>query len=212
MSLESQMRQRLVNLSANPYTRAVGLGLLGGLILLAFAFVWRGARDETVILDVRLASDDHALSVYVGGEVEHPGLYTLSRGSRVHDAITAAGGVTDRGDISTLGMAAPLRDADQIIVPSRALSTVPAVSGGTLHSAPTMTTQAALPITGPLNINTASAAELEALPGIGPTLAGRVIDYRQRHGYFRSVDELEAVQGISTRMVEELRPLITVGP
>lgn len=204
---ENIVNQRLRWIADHEYTRFIGLGALAGLILLTVALVWRGARNETIVLQVQSADDSSVLQVYVGGEVRSPGLYTLERGSRVADAIEAAGGITAVGDTSNLGMAAPLRDADQIIVgrilPSADAGETPRTStqagSGTIDSAA-------------ININTASVEELESLPGIGPAIAGRIIDYRQRHGFFRSVDELEHVQGISHRMVEELRPLLTTGP
>ncbi|MEX1158347.1 MAG: ComEA family DNA-binding protein, partial [Thermomicrobiales bacterium] len=141
-----------------------------------------------------------------------PGLYTLPRGSRVADAIELAGDVTTTGDTSGLGMAAVLEDADQIIVPARqvivAPTAAPTVSGG---PGPAATRP---PLTGvaPININTASASELDTLPGIGPALSARIIEHRESNGPFQTVDELEAVSGISERMVNEMRALITIGP
>jgi competence protein ComEA len=151
--------------------------------------------------------------IYVGGEVATPGLYTLPRGSRVAEALSAAGGTTNVADITGIGMAAVVEDADQIIVPSRqAVATPPpmttfAGSGATATSAPPSAPSAPTAI----NVNTATAVELETLPGIGPALAGRIIAYRQANGPLRSVDELEVIEGISQRMVDEMRHLLTVG-
>lgn len=195
------MNQRLRQFAEDVDARFLGLGLICGLVLLTIALIWRGTRGETIVLEVEPVANVASIRVYVGGAVASPGLYTLQRGSRVADAIFAAGGTTTDADTTGLGMAAPLRDADQIIVPTRS---APVPEGGTQATA--ATSNAAL------NINRASATELEALPGIGPTIASRVVEYRQRNGFFRSVDELEIIQGISPRMVEEIRSLITVGP
>jgi competence protein ComEA len=109
-------------------------------------------------------------------------------------------------------MAAVIEDADQIIVPALRTAATPAsvrpVSGasGVATVEPPATTQAAI------NINTATTTELDALPGVGPAIAARIIEHRELNGPFRTVDDLEAVSGISQRMVNEMRHLITVGP
>jgi competence protein ComEA len=214
--MEFAVKQRLRWVAGHEYARFLGLGALAGLILLTVALVWRDGRNETIVLEVRQVSDPNLLRVYVGGAVHSPGLLSLEPGSRVADAIAAAGGVTPEGDTSGLGMAAPLRDADQIIVATRAVIPSPAETGGPTHpdlsSGATSTIFARAPaVTEAININTASAEQLVVLPGVGPTIAARIVDYRQRHGFYRSIDELEHIQGISTRMVEELRPLVTTG-
>jgi competence protein ComEA len=203
---ENAVYQRLRWIAGHEHARVIGLGALAGLILLTVALVWRGERGETIVLEVRGVDDRSTIRIYVGGAVHTPGLYTLERGSRVADAIDAAGGITIDGDTSGLGMAAPLRDADQIIVNMK--TPTPDASRVLLESGHPNPGAAATPI----NINSAGAQLLETLPGIGPALASRIIDYRQTNGFFRSVDELEQIQGISQRMVEELRPLVTTGP
>jgi len=183
---------------------AAGLaGGLGGVIVLLVVLLARSPRD-TVILNVEPDHDPNQLRVWVGGEVARPGIYTLARGARVADALAAAGGALESGDTSGLGLAAPVADSDQIIVPARQAAALPLATGSASGPSPP-------PAIGPININTASAAELDALPGIGPALAGRVIDYREQHGPFQTLDELAEVSGISDRMVDELRALITIG-
>jgi len=211
------MRQRLLRLVEHDYARYVGLGVLTGLVLLTVALVWRGARTETIVLHVQPVDDARTIHVYVGGAVESPGVYSLDRGSRVADAISAAGGVTTEGDTSALGMAAPLRDADQIIIPARPSQQPSPVAAGSPASgnAPVSTsfsTDQSPADEKPININTAGVEQLDLLPGIGPAIAGRIVEFRLRNGFFRSVDELDKIQGISERMVDELRPLVTIGP
>ncbi|HYI16745.1 MAG TPA: ComEA family DNA-binding protein [Thermomicrobiales bacterium] len=191
---------------------AIVCGSLIGVLVFAIVMVWRGGRGETIVLQVQAVDDPNIVRVYVGGEVAEPGLYSLPRGSRVAEAIEAAGGETAVGDIAGFGMAAVINDADQIIVPARRVFATPAsilpVSGasGVATAEP--------PVFGSsvINVNTAAATELEALPGVGPAIAARIIEYRELNGPFRSIHELEAVRGISERMVNEMRDLITVGP
>lgn len=180
------------------------LGVLVGLVMLLIVLLIRTPRD-TAVLEVVPESQADTIQVWVGGEVANPGLYTVPRGSRVADAVTAAGGATDEGDVTGLGMAAPLEDADQIIVPrARSSDTAPA---GTAASSG----EAEPGGSGRINVNTATASELETLNGVGPVIAERIRAYRQANGPFQSVDELAQVSGISDRMVDEFGSSITVG-
>ncbi|MDR7437902.1 MAG: ComEA family DNA-binding protein [Armatimonadota bacterium] len=132
-----------------------------------------------------------AVVVQVDGEVVRPGLYRLAAGSRVADAVQAAGGMLPGADTQALNLARLLRDGDRVTVPPRA-SLGPTGPGA------------------PVNINTADAARLETLPGIGPILARRIVEYRNRHGPFQRLEDLLQVQGIGPRLLERLRPLVTV--
>jgi competence protein ComEA len=197
----------------------LGGALLGALLLAVFLLL-RGRQHDTLVLDVQPIGDPNAIRVYVGGEVTSPGLYDLPRDSRVAEAIDAAGGVTPDGDTSKLGMAARLNDADQVIVPARKPTPLPTsppaqqsgAVAGTPNDAPTAPAADTPEPSGPIDINTASVTELDALPGIGPALAQRIVDYREANGPFQTVEELADVRGISDTMVETLAPLITVGP
>jgi competence protein ComEA len=201
------VRDRAVGILGNRWARAVMFALSFGVIVLGGILAIRSREQETIVLNVLPVDDPNIVRVYVGGEVRQPGIYSLVRGSRVADAIDAAGGITSIGDTSKLGMAATLEDADQIIVAART------VSGGSATVIATGQTLANAPATRPpININTATSAELETLPRIGPAIAGRIIAWREENGPFQTVEELAKVAGISERMVEELRPLVTVGP
>jgi competence protein ComEA len=184
-----------------------------GVLIFAVVMIWRGAKAETIVLQIQPVSDPNVIQVYVGGEVVTPGLVSLPRGSRVADAIDAAGGKTPSGDTSALGMAAVVEDADQIVVPVRqALATAFQIRPVSGSSGLATAEPADVEITSrAININTATASELEALPGIGPALAARIVEHRETNGPFGNVDELEAIKGISERMVDEMRELITVG-
>lgn len=149
--------------------------------------------------------------VHVSGAVKKAGVYRLSPDSRVADALEQAGGATEHADLDALNLAAPLHDGQQIHVPRKGETRTP-VSGGVsspraAHNAPK--TAAAAPQF-PINLNTADAEQLEAIPGIGPVLAQRIIEYRQTHGRFQSVDDLLEVHGIGAKRLESMRPYVTV--
>ena len=137
------------------------------------------------------------LTVYITGAVNEPEtLYTLAPGSRVQDAIDAAGGTTDSADLSRVNLAAFLRDGDQVHVPSldevEAEAELPTPSGGTV-----------------IHINTATVEELDTLPGVGPALAQAIIDYRETNGDFTSMEDLDAVSGIGPALLAGLEELIS---
>lgn len=136
------------------------------------------------------------LLVHVVGAVSKPGLYKLREGSRVADAVERAGGATPKADLALVNLAAPVADGTQVVVPARA---PPAATGG----AGSTRTPA-----GPVHLNTATVEELDALPGVGPVTAQKIVDFRQANGAFASVDELDAVPGIGPARLEELRKLV----
>lgn len=145
------------------------------------------------------------LVVDVVGRVRRPGIVRLPAGSRVVDAVAAAGGAAPDAALELLNLARPVADGEQILVPAPG-QLPPAVPGAATGSGP----GAAAPA-GPLDLNRATEAELDALPGIGPVLAGRIVAWRAGHGRFSSVDELGEVAGIGDRLLEQLRPLVAAG-
>ena len=136
------------------------------------------------------------LIVDVQGEVKKPGVYELPINSRVNDAIKAAGGALKSADLSYLNQARLIKDGEQIFVDRKISGTV----NRTRNTA----------VNGILNLNRASAKELEKLPGIGPVLASRIIEYRKINGNFQSVDELRKVQGIGASTLEKFKSKIRV--
>ncbi|MFF8956050.1 helix-hairpin-helix domain-containing protein [Streptomyces sp. NPDC014894] len=145
--------------------------------------------------------------VDIGGKVRRPGVLRLPAGSRVADALRAAGGVRAGADLTGLNRARPLVDGEQVVVgaPPPTGPPVPGADpprpGGSAAAAPGGTA-------GPLSLNAATADQLETLPGVGPVLARHIIDYRTRQGGFRSVDQLREVDGIGDRRFADLRPLV----
>ena len=183
------------------------------------------------------ASGEATVRVHVAGAVNNPGVYTLPAQGRAVDAIAAASGAAADADLDRVNLAGSLSDGVQIYVPHRGETAAPAQiqpNGGTANAgqgnsangaaqngasqggaqpqpARTLTASgSAQKGSTPVNINTATAEELQTLPRIGPAMAQRIIAWREAHGGFRSVDELDAVPGIGPSMLENLRPLVTV--
>jgi competence protein ComEA len=145
--------------------------------------------------------------VDVSGKVRHPGIHRLPAGSRVADALRAAGGVRPGTDLSGLNRARFLVDGEQVVVGGPAPAPGPGVAGAADGS--TVTAGTAGAPAAPVSLNTATAEQLETLPGVGPVLARHIIDYRTQHGGFRSVEELRQVTGIGDRRYADLRGLVT---
>lgn len=139
------------------------------------------------------------LVVHVAGAVTEPGVVEVPHGTRVADAIERAGGATAEADLDALNLAAPVADGQQVYVPREGEEVPPVSSGAGSATADTV-----------LNLNTADAAALETLPGIGPAIAGRIMAWREEHGAFVSVDALTNVSGIGPATLERLRDLVTV--
>jgi competence protein ComEA len=137
--------------------------------------------------------------VDVAGSVHRPGVYEFVAGDRVIDAIERAGGALPKADLTVLNLAAPLADGTQILVPKAGESSAGTTAVGTSGSA-----------SGLVNINSASAVELEALPGIGEVLAATIVEYRTQNGPFTSVDQLEDVSGIGPATLDEIRDQVTI--
>lgn len=154
------------------------------------------------------------LVVAVAGKVRHPGLVRLAAGARVQDAVRAAGGVRPGASLGLLNLARPVVDGEQILVGVGGAAAGPAApapgpGGGTAGSGGT---GAGATGTGgaPVDINTATESDLEQLPGVGPVLAQRILDWRTAHGSFSSVDQLRQVSGIGDKKFADLRPQVRV--
>ena len=135
--------------------------------------------------------------VHVVGQVAHPGLYVLPSGSRVADAVLAADGFNRFADQSSVNLARLLSDGEQIVVASR---------GGSLRSDANISTSAAHTV----NLNRASELEIESLPGVGPTLAGRIVDWRLANGGFKTKADLQKVAGIGDKLFAQLKDLVSL--
>jgi competence protein ComEA len=152
------------------------------------------------------APTDAPIQVHVAGAVRRPGVYALPPGSRLLQAVEAAGGLTEEADPNQANLAERLADGQQVYIPGRGTPALP-------HPTPLAQPARAADVPlagGAVNINTASAAELDALPGIGPTLAERIIAYRRDHGPFSEPSQIMEVQGIGQGVYEGISKLITV--
>jgi competence protein ComEA len=173
------------------------IGLFAGLISGAVILIGNGRLEGTSILLATPLSPP-GVRVSVDGAVAAPGVYQLPPGSIIQDALAAAGGVLPQADTSRLNPAAPLSDGQEVRVPLLPPTPAP----GTTPALPTEN--------GKINLNTATREELETLPGIGPVLAQRIIDYREAHGPYQSVDDLLNVEGIGPSLLGKIRDLVEV--
>lgn len=185
------------------YRRALagGLVVLVGLLLGGRYLAQVGtssATERPARITAAAPAPRARLTVHVVGAVRRPGLYRLVDGSRVADAVERAGGATARAELALINLAAPLADGAQIVVPSR-------VAAGPGSPEPA----GAQPPGGKVSLSRATEQELDALPGIGPTTAKKIVEYRREHGAIASVDELDAVPGIGPTRLDQLRELVT---
>ena len=140
----------------------------------------------------------YTIRVYVSGAVHQPDVYTLPQDSIVKDAMEAAGGPTEEADLERINLALPVTDGQQVHVPRQG------------EENPPIQPPSGQPATGgKVNINTAAPAALEALPGIGPALAQRIVDHRQAHGPFERIEDITEVSGIGEAIFEGIQDLIT---
>ena len=182
-----------------------GLVLLIALLVLAGRYlIGAGApeapRSAPIVAEQPRVDEQPKLVVHVVGAVRRPGLYRLPEGSRTADALERAGGATRKADLTVVNLAAPLSDGVQVVVPAR-LAAAPAVAPASSGS-PGAASQ------GPVHLNSATLEQLDALPGVGPVTAQKILDYRDENGGFASVDELDAVPGIGPARMEDLREAV----
>ncbi|HHW61911.1 MAG TPA: ComEA family DNA-binding protein [Syntrophomonadaceae bacterium] len=195
------------------YLAAIGIFLL----LLSFGIgykysSWKMQGQEGEVLSLQeeeLQEKDQSeagkIEVYITGEVSKPGVYTMKEGDRVHKLIDLAM-PTEKADLAMINLARRLADEEAIIVPARGEAGQIMPGDAAQSSAAMMGAD-----TGKININTASAAEMsEHLPGIGPKLAERIVDYRTRNGGFKNIEQICEVSGIGEKRYEQIKDLICV--
>ena len=153
------------------------------------------------------ATATHSLVVYVAGAVSTPGVYELAAAARVDDAVAAAGGLAPDADLEALNLAAFVSDGDRVFVPRVGQPVPPVVvpAGGTGRAGSDPTNEP-----GPVNINEATAEELNGLPGVGPSTAAAIVAHREEAGPYASVDDLLDVRGIGPAKLDAIRALVTV--
>ncbi|MEW6717921.1 MAG: helix-hairpin-helix domain-containing protein [Chloroflexota bacterium] len=181
---------------------ALVIGLIGGL-LGAGVLLLVTSPPRGVPITLQPPPSPQPVTIHIEGAVLQPGVYTLPHGSRVQEAINAAGGLTSEAQEGALNLAAPLEDGERIWVPVAGKNPAPTSSA---NQPPNPQTTDSV-----ININTATQEELESLPGIGPVTAEKIIVYRQEHGLFTSIEEIQNVSGIGPVMFEKIKNYITVG-
>lgn len=212
--INAHVDSRSSRISARPFLQNIDLALSAnqkralifvGVAAVAFAALMlfsAQARPNTDVIDATAPSPVEALSpvsilvVDVQGEVVTPGVYELPLGARVGDAIKAAGGVRKGSSTSSVNLARFLEDGEQVFVASENAS-------GSGEVTPSR-------VAGKLNLNRATESEFDGLPGVGPVLAKRIVDYRSANGNFTSVGELQKVSGIGPAKFNELQNFVTV--
>jgi len=215
----------------------VGLALLGMIVLIARSGTFRPGGEIKFIEPGGSAvsgmnpagttditpPEPQKICVHIAGRVNRPGICELPPGSRVKDAIEAAGGALPNADLESVNLAEKLEDGQQVYIAQIGKIKPPAVSvirgssvkssgapkgeAGGKASAPKKLSK---PGEGTVSINSANLDQLQRLPGIGPAYAQRIIDYRTQHGRFQAVDELDEVKGIGPKKLEKLRPFGTL--
>jgi competence protein ComEA len=196
------------NLPVNVTARRAlaGVLLLVALLVVAGRYLVRAGAAEPPSRPAAIARAEPAaeaapkLVVHVVGAVRRPGLYRLTDGSRIADALAKAGGATRKADLAAVNLAAPLSDGVQVVVARR----VAAGGGAPATAGPGEAAGTA----GPVHLNTATLEQLDTLPGVGPVTAQKILDYREQNGAFASVDELDAVPGIGPARMEQLREAV----
>lgn len=186
----------------------IAIGVLFGLIG-AGAILLASSPPRGVPIELLPPPSPAPILVDVDGAVISPGVVALPPGSRVQDAIAAAGGFSENAQGENLNLAEQLEDGSQVIVPAVTKVETPAgAESSPISNAPPLGESAAQIV----NINTASQAELETLPGVGPVTAEKIIAYRQENGAFSIIEEIQNVSGIGPATFEKMKPLITVDP
>jgi len=181
----------------------------GGLFLISLIFLLKNIGQDSQVKIIPVEESQEASSaeilVHVAGAVQKPGVYRLPLDARVNDVLVAAGGLTEDANRNwfnkNINLAQKVSDGIKIYVPfeDETASNISSGGNGVLGSSSSL-----------VNINTASQAELESLPKIGPVTAGRILEYRQSQGQFQSIDELVKVTGVSQKTVDDLRNLISI--
>ena len=184
----------------SPRALKVTITLLAVVAFGVYVFTSGTGKNNTVKIEKSLDAGDSAhvqapkIYVHVAGSVKTPGIYQLDSGTRVYDAVLAAGGFTDKANQSSVNMARALNDGEQLIISSESSSVT--FEGSVSSSL--------------ISLNQASSSQLEDLPGVGPALAGRIVDWRTANGGFKAKEDLLNVAGIGDKLFASFKDLVTL--
>ncbi len=219
--------------TAQKIVLAVAIAVLGGsgAYLLSARNVVPVRATEQLYQPPQPGQDAAQVLVHVAGAVRHPDIYQVPPGTRVYEAIKLAGGFTAQADVDAVNLAELVEDGAKVTVPYKpapepppqlpeppAVAPEPAPPPAAVSVKPTPRPQPTRPSAPPpavpllVNLNTATQADLERVPGIGPVLAQRIIAYRQRYGPFKTIYQLRLIQGIGQHTFDKIKPYVTVGP
>ncbi len=206
LNWQEEARDRYFELGFSKDQQKGILIIFGGFIAVGAIFfaLSQGGESKAAPMPVitlpKVAPTPSVIIVDVAGKVVKPGVYKLDLGARAIDALSAAGGAKSGVDLSDINLAHVLTDGEQIIV--GAPKTITSTSKSSKSKAKVTS--------GPININTATAAQLDSLPGIGPVMANRIISYRQKNGLFKALDELRKVPGMGAAKYAEILSQIKI--
>jgi len=190
----------------------------GVLLIRQFRPFWFMGKPDFIAAEgknsVSIDNPPKEVVVHVTGEVKRPDVYRLEKGMRVADAIQLAGGVTEQADLQQLNLAARAIDGEKIYVPAKLTTPpppqiMPEPQAHVFKDIPKRQATHSNP-PGKINLNTATAEQLESLPSIGPVMAKRIIEYRNTHGSFYNIEEIKEIKGIGEKTYEKIKALITV--
>ena len=198
-----KLKERLEELGFSKEQEKALLILFAGFLIVGALFVALNLGGKAEALPAVKVPEVPAISpivvVDVAGKVKKPGVYKLPSGSRAIDAITAAGGARKGVDLSDINLAHQIIDGEQIVVGAPK----PVINSRSKSNSK-------VKFSGPININTATAAQLDSLPGVGPVTAGRIITYREKNGPFKNIEDLRKVSGMGASKFEALKSQIRV--
>ena len=201
--LIKKARQRFTDLGFSREQERAILILFGGFLIVGALFVSMNIGGKAEALPAIKVPEAPTIApvvvVDVAGKVKKPGVYKLPSGSRAVDAVTAAGGAKPGVDLSDINLAHVLTDGEQILVGAPKLSTNSRAKSSKK-----------IKVNGPININTANLAQLDALPGVGPVIAARIISYREKNGPFKTIEELRKVPGMGASKFAQLQSQIRI--
>lgn len=178
----------------------LGLILLVVFVVIIALFNFFSGSNSVSVEASETSTDEvgYEIKVHIAGEVKKPGLYKLEDGSRINDAVEAAGGFTDNADKDSLNLAKVVEDGEQIVVPTKGGETADAGASASAQN------------NGKVNINTADLATLQTLSGVGPSTAQKIIDYRTANGKFKTIEDVKKVSGIGEKTFEKFKDKICV--
>ena len=201
--LIKKARQRFTDLGFSREQERAILILFGGFLIVGALFVSMNISGKAEALPAIKVPEAPTIApvvvVDVAGKVKKPGVYKLPSGSRAVDAVTAAGGAKPGVDLSDINLAHVLTDGEQILVGAPKISTNSRAKSSKK-----------IKVNGPININTANLAQLDALPGVGPVIAARIISYREKNGPFKTIEELRKVPGMGASKFAQLQSQIRI--